>query len=316
MRKHYRNRNRNKKNKIPTKYTLLILTGVCILAILFSLTFNITGGPLNSIAGYIFVPMQKGINKVGDRILTKTNDFKSLKEVLAENEDLQKQVDELTTQLNTRKLEEYELDNYRELLELDEKYPTYEKVAASVIAKDTGNWFSTFTIDKGKHDGLGVGMNVISGSGLVGIITDVGPNYAKVRAVIDDSSNVSGMVATTEDNLNVSGNLKTMNKEKVIEFNELRDEKNLVAVGDPVVTSYVSDQYLQGILIGYVASVTTNENNLTKSGTITPIVDFEHLQNVLVITTTKYTGSEKSTSNTSAETDTEIESSTETTSEN
>ena len=130
----------------------------------------------------------------------------------------------------------------------------------------------------------------MAGSGLVGIVTDVGPNYAKVRSIIDDSSNVSAMVLTTKDNFNVSGSLMSMNKNKVLPFSELRDEKNKVKQGDPVVTSYVSDKYLQGILIGYIYDVEDNANNLTKSGSITPVVDFQHLQEVLVITTVKDTG--------------------------
>lgn len=283
MKRKYRNTNK----KLPTKYVLLILTTVCFVAILLSLTLNISGGPLKNVAGYIFVPMQKGINNIGTTLSDKANDFKTLGEVMKENEELKAQVEDLTTQLNTNKLEQYELDNYRELLELDAKYPSYNKVAANVIAKDSGNWFSTFTIDKGKNDGLDVNMNVIAGSGLVGIITDVGPNYAKVKCIIDDSSNVSGMVSTTEDNLTVSGSIKSMNEKKVITFSELKDDDDQVKEGDPVVTSYVSDLYQQGILIGYVTSVENNSNNLTKSGTITPVVDFEHLENVLVITDIK-----------------------------
>ena len=281
---------RNKKKAVPTKYVLFSLTIVCIIAILLSLTLSITGGPLKSVAGYIFVPMQRGINNLGQNISSKANDFKTLSEVLAENEKLKQQNDELTTQLNTIKLERYELENYRELFRLDEKYPSYEKVAANVIAKDSGNWFHTFTIDRGTKDGLKVGMNVIAGSGLVGIITDVGPNYAKVRSIIDDSSNVSAMVTTTQDNFNVSGNLEMLSSEGVITFSELRDSDDQVRVGDPVVTSYVSDQYQQGILIGYIASIEPNSNNLTKSGTITPVVDFEHIQEVLVILDIKNTG--------------------------
>lgn len=281
---------RNKKKAVPTKYVLFSLTIVCIIAILLSLTLSITGGPLKSVAGYIFVPMQRGINNLGQNISSKANDFKTLSEVLAENEKLKQQNDELTTQLNTIKLERYELENYRELFQLDEKYPSYEKVAANVIAKDSGNWFHTFTIDRGTKDGLKVGMNVIAGSGLVGIITDVGPNYAKVRSIIDDSSNVSAMVTTTQDNFNVSGNLEMLSSEGVITFSELRDSDDQVRVGDPVVTSYVSDQYQQGILIGYIASIEPNSNNLTKSGTITPVVDFEHIQEVLVILDIKNTG--------------------------
>lgn len=274
---------RNKKKRLSSKSMLFILTLICVAAIFLSLTLNISGGPLNSIAGYIFVPMQDGINNAGKWLSSKVNDFKTLSEVLKENEQLQAQVDDLTTELTTLKLERYELNNYRELFELDEKYPSYEKVAASVIAMDTSNWFDTFTINRGTNSGIEVGMNVIAGSGLVGIVTDVGPNYAKVRSIIDDSSKVSAMVTSTKDNFIVSGNLQTMNTGGVITFSGLKDTDDLVSVGDQVVTSYVSDQYQQGILIGYIASIEEDSNNLTKSGTITPVVDFEHIQEVLVI---------------------------------
>ncbi len=292
MSSNFRKRKRNHNKKLPARYTLLIMTGVCFVAILAGLTFNISGGPLKSAAGYVFVPMQKGINSFGKTISDKVTEFRTLSKVMDENKELKAQVEDLTAQLTTNKLEQYELDNYRELFDLDAKYPSYNKVAASVIAKDSGNWFSTFTIDKGKNDGIEVGMNVLAGSGLVGIVTDAGQNYAKVRCIIDDSSKVSGMVSTTEDNLTVSGNIKSMNESKVITFSELKDDDNKVQVGDPVVTSYVSDRYQQGILIGYVTTIEENSNNLTKSGTITPVVDFEHLENVLVITELKNTGTD------------------------
>lgn len=279
-----------KKKQIETKYMLFILSCVCVVAFFLSLVFNINGGPLKTIAGYIFVPMQQGVNNAGEWLFDKANDFRTLSEVLEENEELKAQIEELQTIVNSNNLDQYELKNLRELLALDEKYPTYEKIAASVIARDSGNWFSTFTINRGSKDGISVGMNVIAGSGLVGIITDVGPNYAKVRSIIDDSSNVSAMIATTGDNFNVSGNLQTMNESMVIEFSGLKDDDDQVQVGDPVVTSYVSDQYQQGILIGYISSIEMNSNNLTKTGTIKPVVDFEHMEDVLVITKLKETG--------------------------
>ena len=281
-----------KKKQIETKHMLLILSITCIIAIFAGLIFNIKGGPLNTIAGYIFVPMQQGINNTGAWIFEKANDFRTLADVLEENKELKAQNEELQKLLLDSKLDQYELENLRELFDLDEKYPEYEKVAASVIAKDSGNWFSTFTINRGTKDGIAVGMNVLAGSGLVGIVVDVGDNYAKVRSIIDDSSNVSAMIATTGDNFTVSGNLQSMNESMIIQFSGLKDEKNQAKVGDPVVTSYVSDRYQQGILIGYVASIEKNSNNLTKTGTITPVVDFEHLEEVLVITKIKETGQE------------------------
>ncbi|MBE5887472.1 MAG: rod shape-determining protein MreC [Lachnospiraceae bacterium] len=281
-----------KKKQIETKHMLLILSITCVVGIFAGLIFNIKGGPLNTIAGYIFVPMQQGINNTGAWIFDFANDFRTLSDVLEENKELKAKIEELEKQISDNKQDQYELENLRELFELDEKYPDYEKVAASVIAKNSGNWFSTFTINRGSKDGIEVGMNVLAGSGLVGIVVDVGENYAKVRSIIDDSSNVSAMVATTGDNFNVSGNLQSMNESTVIHFSGLKDEKNQAKVGDPVITSYVSDRYQQGILIGYIASIEKNSNNLTKTGTITPVVDFEHLEEVLVITKIKETGQE------------------------
>ncbi len=274
---------RKSKFVLPPKYILMILTGICIVTMLVSFTFNISGGPLHTAAGYVFIPMQEGINTVGSWITEKTEGFKNLNEVMAENEALQKQVDELTVELNTINLEQYELQNLRELLELDQKYPSYEKVAANVIGKDSSNWFNNFTINKGTNDGIEVDMNVIAGSGLVGIVTEVGPNYATVTSIINDTAKVSGMVTTTSDNLIVSGSLQSMSENMVIEFSNLNDSDNEVQIGDPIVTSYISDKYQQGILIGYISSMEMDANNLTKSGTITPAVDFEHIEEVLVI---------------------------------
>lgn len=280
---------RKSKFILPARYLLLLMTGLCIIIMLLSFTLNISGGPLNAAAGYVFVPMQEGINKVGSWFLDKADHLKNLSDVMAENEQLQSQVDQLTTELNNVKLEQYELENLRELYDLDQKYPSYEKIAANVIGKNSGNWFTSFTIDKGSNDGIEADMNVIAGSGLVGIVTDVGPNYAKVTSIINDTSKVSGMVTTTSDNLIVSGSLQKMNEDMVIEFNNLNDKENKVSVNDPVVTSAVSYNYQQGILIGYISSVETDSNNLTKSGTITPAVDFEHLEEVLVILNKKQT---------------------------
>ena len=102
----------------PPKYILMIMTGVCVVIMLLSFTLNISGGPLNAVAGYIFVPMQRGINTVGSWITEQADNFKNLNEVMAENEALRKQVDELTVELNTVNLEQYELENLRELFEL------------------------------------------------------------------------------------------------------------------------------------------------------------------------------------------------------
>ena len=280
---------RKNKTSIPAKYILLALTGVCFLLMFGSFTFGWVSGPVGDAASYVFIPMQRGLTTVGNWISDKTYERANLKNVMKENEELKAQVDALTDELNTRKLEQYDTEDLRALLALDEGYSEYNKVAASVIGKDAGNWFDTFLIDKGSKDGIAEGMNVLSGRGVAGIITEVGPNYAKVCSIIDDMSSVSGMVLSTSDNCVIKGDLQTMDERQMITFSNLKDTDNKVAVGDQVVTSYISSEYVQGLLIGYISEIHVNSNNLTKSGLISPVVDFEHVKHVLVITDLKTT---------------------------
>ena len=281
---------RKSRSSLPSKYILMLLTLICIMLLFAGYATGYSGEPIRTICNYVFVPMQKGLSYVGDALSITNNDTKTKEQLIAENEALQAQVDELSTQITNIRLQQSELVTLRELYELDQTYADYEKTGAHVIARGTSNWFDTFTIDKGSEDGIKVNMNVIAGSGLVGIVTDVGKNYAVVRAIIDDTSNVSGMIVSTTDTCIVSGSLSTMTDSNMILFSNLEDSENKVSVGDSVVTSNISDKYLPGILIGYVTEISDDSNQLTKSGKITPVVDFKHLQDVLVIMQLKETG--------------------------
>lgn len=277
-----------KKNQTSAtnRYLLGGLSLFCILMMVFSSFSDKVSGPFKVLADYTVIPLQQGINHVGGWLGDLSDNFETLQQLRAENEKLQEQVDSLVTENSTLQEERYELERLRELYQLDQNYSDYEKTAAHVIGKDSGNWFSTFTIDKGSDDGIKADMNVMAGSGLVGIVVETGPSWAKVRSIIDDSSNVSGMVLSTSDRCIVSGDLSLMDDGQ-IRFEQMENNENEVSVGDQIVTSYISDKYLQGILIGYVSEVTVDSNNLTRSGYITPAVNFKDLQEVLVITTTK-----------------------------
>lgn len=277
---------RRKRDSIPSKYILTGIAVLCVCTMLLSYVKGFQGGVLNTVSGYLFVPIQKGINYVGWYLSDRTDNLQDLRDVMAERDALQEQVDQLTIENGQLMQDKYELEDLRELYELDRSYSDYSKVAAKVIGKDSGNWFHSFIIDKGTDDGIQVDMNVLSGSGLVGIVTKTGPDWAQVRAIIDDTSNVSAMILTTADNCMVSGDLQLMS-EGVISLSQLKDSDHEVMPGAKVVTSQVSDKYHPGLLIGYVQEVHMDANNLTKSGTITPAVDFEHLRSVLVITDEK-----------------------------
>lgn len=281
-----RNKSSRVKISIPSKYILLFLSIICVCLMVLSYATEWLSGPLETVAGYTIIPFQKSISYAGGWLTSKSDNIKKMEELMAENEELHSQVDELTIKVNNLTADKYELAELRQLFALSEKYTEYPVVGARVIGKDAGNWYSSFLIDKGTNDGIDVDMNVLAGSGLVGIVTTVGPNWATVRSIIDDSSNISAMVLNTSDTMIVTGNLEQYN-DGYISFSELRCNINAVDQGDQIVTSHISNKYLPSLSIGYITDIEADANNLTYSGHIAPIVDFEHLTDVIVITTKK-----------------------------
>ncbi|MBD5537012.1 MAG: rod shape-determining protein MreC [Lachnospiraceae bacterium] len=279
---------------IPGKYLLFILTVLCTAMMLVTFSTDIFNKPLNTIVGYVIVPFQKGLSSVGSWLSARSDELVQIRALLEENEELKRQVAELTLE-NTQLQQGWrELNTLRDLYKLDGQYEEYDKIGARIIARDTGNWYHSFTIDKGEEDGLAVDMNVIAGGengGLVGRIVSVGPNWAKVTSIISDNSNVTGQMLATGDMLIVSGDLSMM-QNGMIRFSQLLDSAGVVVTGDKIVTSDISDKYLPGILIGYIGEINLDSNKLTKSGSVTPAVDFEHLDEVLVILELKQTVSE------------------------
>ncbi|MCR2048941.1 rod shape-determining protein MreC [Acetatifactor muris] len=282
---------KGEKFTLPSKYLLFILTILCTVMMLITFGTDVFNRPLNTAVGYVIIPFQQGIGRAGEWLSNRSEELGQIRALLDENARLKEQLAELTEENTLLQQDKYELNKLRELFSLDEQYEVYHKVGARIIGRDSGNWYSVFIIDKGEEDGLAVDMNVIAGGGLVGRITSVGPNWAKVTSIISDNNNVSGMTLATEDNLTVSGDLRLM-ATGCITFSQLLDGQNRVKEGDKVVTSNISDKYLPNILIGYISTIDRDANNLTKSGQIVPAVDFEHLGEVLVITDRKQTVTE------------------------
>lgn len=268
-----------------TKYLLVGLTLVCFFLIGITSVKDGMLEPLRTGVGYILVPLQKGVNALGSGLYTELQDFSIRKEALNENKKLKDDIAALTEENNRLRAEQFELSRLRCLYELDENYMQYEKVGARVIAKDSGDWFHVFRVDKGSADGIAVDMNVIAGGGLVGIVTDVGANYATVRSIIDDSSRVSAMAVQSGDSCIVAGDL-TLYEEGRLRITNITKDGD-VKDGDRIVTSNISAKFLPGILVGYAAEITMDPKRLTKSGYLLPVAEFDSLQEVLIITGNK-----------------------------
>ena len=274
------------KFTISSKYLLIILTMICVAFMGISIFTTAFDEMISNSIGTLITPFQKGISYVGAFFDDKVENLQTVKGLVKKNHELMQTVEDLQLEINRLQQDKYELNHLQQLFKIDKQYESYEKVGARIIASDQGNWYHSFTIDKGSEDGILEYMNVIADGGLVGIITKVGPKWSTVTAIISDDMNVSAQILSTEDNFIVSGDLALMKKKGTLSFSQLLDDGN-VQSGDKVVTSFISDKFLQGFVIGYIDEIKTDANNLTRSGTILPAVNFNKLDEVLVVTTMK-----------------------------
>lgn len=277
----------SQKNRFSPKLLLIVLSVICIGLITVSAIFPSTTKPFQYITGVVVVPMQKGITTAGNSIRNLFSYFQNISELEKENEELKERIDSLQLENQSLSQEQTELERLRKLYKLDKKYSDYDKVAASIISSGSSNWFNTFVIDKGEEDGIQVDMNVIADGGLVGIVTDVGKNHSKVRSIIDDSSSVAAMFSKTSNFCILVGNQKQMENGYINVININKDAK--IKDGDELVTSPTSSKFLPGITIGTIKDIQTESSNLEKTAKLEPVVDFEHLREVLVITELKET---------------------------
>lgn len=231
-----------------SKYVLIALTVFCVLLIGLTSIHDEWLTPLRTGVGYVLIPVQSGVNAVGSAIYDEIIDYTKLHDAMKENKEMKDIITQLTEENTRLQSEEFELKRLRQLYSLDQEYSQYDKVGARVIANDSSNWFQVFRIDKGSKDGIAPDMNVVAGGGLVGIVTDVGANYATVRSIIDDSSRVSGMAMQSGNSCIVAGDL-TLFKEGRLRITNVLKESDLKD-GDKIVTSNISSVFLPGILVG------------------------------------------------------------------
>jgi rod shape-determining protein MreC len=175
-------------------------------------------------------------------------------------------------------LQETELanDRLRNLLDF-QKSITELVVAAEVIGKDPSAWFKTVIIDKGKADGLTKGLPVVMPQGIAGQVVEVANHYAKVMLILDRNSAVDSLVQRTR----ARGVVKGESTDQLRLAYVLR--KKDVQVGDIVVSSGLDGIYPKGLRIGLVAEVTEHEADIFHEVFIRPFVDFEKLEEVLVV---------------------------------
>jgi rod shape-determining protein MreC len=196
--------------------------------------------------------------------------------IAKENETYQKELNKAFE--DNIQLKELKLSNsrLRNLLNF-EKTITDRVLSAEVIGKDPSPWFKTVLIDKGKNDGVETGMAVVVPKGIAGQVTDVSSNYSKVLLIIDHNSAVDALVQNDRARGIIKGGSEGQCSFKYV----LR--KHDIESGDIVVSSGLDGVFPKGLAVGYVSKVIKPKSGIFQEVTVTPYVDFEKLEEVLIV---------------------------------
>lgn len=223
---------------------------------------------------YVLSKFGYGIRQAGaftGQLMTMHRDMQALQ---AELEQL-RQKDVNTTEILA------ENARLRTLLDYKKSVPQFDFVTAQVIARDPGTWTSVLVINRGSADGIAKDMVVVTAQGLVGNVVTVYNNAAKVQLILDPRSAVGCLVQRPESRVAgiVEGSAYNSNAPRMV--NIARDAD--VIKGDKIVTSGFGGLYPKGLLVGEVVDIVNDEGGLLKYAVLKPAVDFDRLEEVLVI---------------------------------
>jgi len=235
---------------------------------------------LSTGVNYVLYPFEKGITVVTNGISQVYEHFRQVDELIAENKALKEEVDQLRAKQVVAEQVADDLERLRSALDMKEVYVDYAGVGANVIGRDYGNWNKVYTIDVGMNKNVQNNSVVLAEGGLVGHVEEATNTSSKVITLIDSRSAVSVEVSRTGDVGILRGDIELANDGLCLL--EINGEAEIVK-NDQIITSYLSDVYPPGILVGRVEEVKVNSNDLVTYAYVRPVVDFEHLKQVLVI---------------------------------
>ena len=254
--------------------------GLCVIAIILTISPNIGTNILSSALSYIVTPMQRGLNTTVSWAGGHFSALANNQRLITENRELQAEIYQLQLELFrlNRASEENEMLNAA--LNMQQRYAELPTMGARVIAQDPNDWHRSFRIDRGSNDGISVNMPVIASGGLAGSIRYVHPNAAQFVSVLDHRFYAAVTTTRTEDSGFATGDIALMNQ-NLLRMEHIEATAQIMP-GDRIVTSPDSAIFPPGLLVGEVIEVNTKPDGLSRYAIIRPAADLNNLEIVLV----------------------------------
>ncbi len=270
------------KNFFSKRVRIVLIVAV-LLAIVLTVISSLTGLKLpEMVVKGILTPIRTGVSQLTDQAENLYNYMFKYDALEAENEALKEKLAELED--NARRADSMSRENshLRAALGLKEANPSWELVDSYVISRSSQDWSSTFTINKGSTSGIEAGMCAITSNGeVVGLVSEVGPNYAEVKTLLDSSLEISANIASSGYNGMVQGGYAS-GLEGMLRMNYLPSSA-VIRNNDQVVTTG-STVYPRNLTVGYVIDAGFDDTGVAKYALLKPAVNVGSLEMVFIVT--------------------------------
>ena len=266
------------------RHGLRILAIAAAVAVTLSLLsfFASTSSILHNAIGVLTSPFRNAASAVETWVEDKQHYYQDYTDLLEENEALRLEVAELRQNDRQAQRDREENAQLRTLLGLAEQRRDFVFESATILEHSNTNWMNTLTLNRGTNFGFEVNDCVVSAEGyLVGVISDVGYNWATVLTVVDTDIELGALIFRTSEVAVAEGDFTLMGQQR-LKLTYLPQDASLLS-GDYIVTSGLGGYYPSGLVIGTVESVKANDDGLAQYAVIAPMLDLDTLTEVFVI---------------------------------
>lgn len=278
---------RVRKSRNPhRRLWVLLIVLVSIFCVIFFAARGRFQVPVTSRAVLMVLsPFQQAVSWAGDQVSGLTRNIWDIVTVYEQNKMLRNEVGQLRVQNLEASEALAENERLRALIGYKQTMTQFDLVAARVIGRESATWSRMIVINRGRKDGVDADMAVVTEKGLVGHVVEAGWNTSKVQLILDPRSSVGTIVQRAESRVAgiVQGDLDNPMMPQMVNIPKNAD----VVEGDVIVTSGFGGIYPKGIVVGLVSSLQNDSGGLLKVGLLEPAVDFQKLEDVMVITVSR-----------------------------
>lgn len=282
---HVEKRRRTRGNTLRRVLFVLAVLAVVAAAVFFLVLRGGEGVSVGENAiGSVFSPIQNAFSSATKWVRDFFQGWRDYDDLRASYDELYVENQQLSLQVQSAEEAMAENERLRVLLDAQDRYEALDPIYARVIARDPGEWFDTFSVNRGTSDGVSEGMAVVTGDGLVGRVYEAGLNYAKVLTIIDSRSAVSCLIERTRDNGVMRGQITEDSQSAECYVYYVQNIANVVP-GDVLITSGTDSLYPKGLTVGTVTAVSREADSSGRYVLCMPSADFQHIEEVLILRT-------------------------------